>query len=257
MRENRLRRIWREDRTATGLLLLTPSAYSAEVLAHQGWDFLFVDMQHGAIDERAATHMLTAISTTETTPLVRVPGMDPGMVGKMLDAGAYGIICPMIDSAEEAKRFVAACRYPPQGNRSCGPFRARLYGGADYLEHANETVLTLAMIETRSGLDNLEEIVAVPGLDAVYVGPSDLSFALGLTPRFDQEEKVFLEAIDRVVQAANAQGVVAGIHNGAAPYARRMIELGFRLVSISTDVDLMTTGCRDILEAMAPSNRGQ
>ena len=257
MRENRLRRIWREGQTATGLLLLVPSAYSAEVLAHQGWDFLFVDMQHGAIDERAATDMLTAISTTDTTPLVRVPGLDPGMVGKMLDAGAYGIICPMIDTAEEARSLVAACRYPPLGNRSCGPFRAGLYGGADYVEHANQTVLTLAMVETRKALENLQEIVAVPGLDAVYVGPSDLSFALGLTPRFDQEDEVFLEAIDKVVQAAKAQGIVAGIHNGSAAYARRMIELGFRLVSISTDVDLMTAGCRDILEAMPASDRGQ
>ena len=257
MRENRLRRIWSEGQTATGLLLLTPSAYSAEVLAHQGWDFLFVDMQHGAIDERAATDMLTAISTTDTTPLVRLPGLNSGMVGKMLDAGAYGIICPMIDTAEEARRLVAACRYPPLGNRSCGPFRARLYGGADYVEHANETVLALAMIETREALENLEEIVAVPGLDAVYVGPSDLSFALGLTPGFDQEEKVFLEAIDRIVRAAKAQGVVAGIHNGSAAYARRMIQLGFRLVSISTDVGLLTAGSRHILDAVPPSDCGK
>ena len=113
------------------------------------------------------------------------------------------------------------------------------------------------MIETRKALENLEEIVAVPGLDAVYVGPSDLSFALGLTPKCDQEEKVFLEAIDRVVRAANAQGVVAGIHNGAAAYAQRMIDLGFRLVSISTDVDLMTAGlpehpgCRASLRSWA------
>ena len=256
MRENRLRRIWSEGQTATGLLLLTPSAYSAEVLAHQGWDFLFVDMQHGAIDERAATDMLTAISTTDTTPLVRVPGLNPGMVGKMLDAGAYGIICPMIDTAEEARRLVAACRYPPLGNRSCGPFRARLYGGADYVEHANQTVLALAMIETREALENLKEIVAVPGLDAVYVGPSDLSFALGLTPGFDQEEKLFLEAIDRIVRAANAQGVVAGIHNGSAAYARRMIQLGFRLVSISTDVDLLGAGSRGILDALPAPDRG-
>ena len=257
MRENRLRRIWSEGQTATGLLLLTPSAYSAEVLAHQGWDFLFVDMQHGAIDERAATDMLTAISTTDTTPLVRLPGLNSGMVGKMLDAGAYGIICPMIDTAEEARRLVAACRYPPLGNRSCGPFRASLYGGADYVEHANETVLALAMIETREALENLEEIVAVPGLDAVYVGPSDLSFALGLTPGFDQEEKVFLEAIDRIVRAAKAQGVVAGIHNGSAAYARRMIQLGFRLVSISTDVGLLTAGSRHILDAVPPSDCGK
>ena len=252
-----MRRIWSEGQTATGLLLLTPGAYSAEVLAHQGWDFLFVDMQHGAIDERAATDMLTAISTTDTTPLVRVPGLNSGMIGKMLDAGAYGIICPMIDTAEEVRRLVAACRYPPLGNRSCGPFRASLYGGADYVEHANETVLALAMIETREALENLEEIVAVPGLDAVYVGPSDLSFALGLTPGFDQEEKVFLEAIDRIVRAANAQGVVAGIHNGSAAYARRMIQLGFRLVSISTDVGLLTAGSRHILDAVPPSDCGK
>jgi 4-hydroxy-2-oxoheptanedioate aldolase len=250
MRENAIRRLWSDGGAAINGWLAIPTSFSAETMAHQGWDSLTIDMQHGVVDYQAALAMLTAISTTETVPLVRVPWLDPGIIMKMLDAGAYGVICPMINSAEEARRLVAACRYPPDGQRSFGPIRALLYAGADYATHANDTVLSLAMIETRDGLDNLEEIAAVEGLDGFYVGPSDLSLALGCTPKLDQDEAPVIEAIDRIVRVAKENGKIAGIHNMTPEYALKMIDKGYSFVTIGSDARLMVTGTQDVLGKM-------
>jgi len=205
--------------------LAIPNVFSAETMAHAGWDSLTIDMQHGIVDYQAAVAMLTAISTTDTMPLVRVPWLDPGIIMKMLDAGAWGVICPMVNTREDAERLVAAVRYPPRGTRSFGPIRALLYAGADYPVHANDSVIALAMIETRQALDNLDAILSVEGLDAVYIGPADLSLALGCTPRFDQDEKPVVEAIDLILAKALERGVVPCIHNGTPDYALSMIAL--------------------------------
>src|SRR6185369_11917132 len=161
MRPNPLRTLWQSGGAAVNGWLAIPNGFSAETMAHQGWDSLTVDLQHGVVDYQTAVTMLQAISTTPTVPLARVPWLDPGILMKMLDAAVYGVICPMINSAEEARRLVAACRYPPKGTRSFGPIRALLYGGADYPKHANDTILVIAMIETRDALTNLDEILAV------------------------------------------------------------------------------------------------
>src|SRR3712207_138583 len=139
--------------------------------------------------------MLQAISTTDVVPFARVNWNDPGTIMKLLDAGCYGVICPMIEGRADAEAFVGACRYPPEGYRSYGPFRASLYGGPDYAANANETVVTMAMIETRAALDDLDGILSVPGLDAVFVGPSDLGQSLGFGPGMDREEPELVEAI--------------------------------------------------------------
>jgi len=169
MRENILRALWQRDEYAVNGWLRLPATFSAEVMAHQGWDSLTIDLQHGLIDYETAVGMLQAISTTRTVPLVRVPWLEPGIIMKVLDAGAYGVICPMINSAAEGREFVAACRYPPAGIRSCGPTRANIYGGPDYIANANRTIVTMAMIETRSGLDSLDEILSIEGLDAIPI----------------------------------------------------------------------------------------
>lgn len=239
MRENRLRRLWAEDRAAINGWCAIPSSFSAELMAHQGWDTLTIDLQHGLIDYQTAVTMLQAISTTETVPLVRVPWLEPGILMKVLDAGAYGVICPMVNSAADAERLVEACRYPPLGGRSFGPIRATIYAGADYAARANDTVAVIAMIETRQALDNLDAILSVPGIDAVYIGPADLANALGRTPGFDQTDPVVVEAIDLILAKATEHGVLAGIHNGTPEYALSMIEKGFRLVTIGSDARLM------------------
>jgi 4-hydroxy-2-oxoheptanedioate aldolase len=250
MRENKLRKIWGHGGAAVNGWLAIPNAFSAETMAHQGWDSLTIDLQHGVVDYQAAVNMLTAISTTDTVPVVRVPWLDPGILMKMLDAGAYGVICPMINTAADAERLVASTHYPPRGTRSFGPIRAFLYAGQDYPQHANDTIVAFAMIETRQGLDNLEEILRVDGLEAIYIGPSDLSLALGCKPTFDDVEPPVVEAIDYILAKCKEQGVVAGIHNGTPEHALKRIAKGFQFVTIASDARLMAAGAQQVLGAM-------
>ncbi len=250
MRENRLRKIWREDKTAVNGWLHVPSSFSAEVMAHAGYDSLTIDMQHGPVDYESLVPMMQAISTTDTVPVVRVPWHGPGLIMRVLDAGCYAVICPMINTREEAEAFVGACRYPPAGYRSYGPYRANLYGGSDYAEHADETVVTMAMIETQQALDNLEEILAVRGLDAVFVGPSDLGQSLGYGPGMDREEPAVVEAIDGVLAAARERGLAAGIFAGTPEYASRMARKGFQFVNVSSDAQLMASAAANVIAAL-------
>jgi 4-hydroxy-2-oxoheptanedioate aldolase len=188
--------------------------------------------------------MLQAISTTDTTPLVRAPWNEPGIIMKLLDAGAYGVICPMINTREEAEALVRVCRYPPLGERSFGPVRAVWYGGPDYALKANETILVLPMIETRRAVENLDEILATPGVDGVYVGPADLGLSHGYPAKGDRDEPELLEIIHRIAARAAAHGKAAGIHCGAPAYARKMIEAGYGLVTIQADNQLLSAAAR-------------
>jgi 4-hydroxy-2-oxoheptanedioate aldolase len=242
MRENRLRTIWAGGRAATNCWVASDSAFVAEAMAHQGWDSLTVDMQHGLIGVAEMHAMLAAVSTTDCVPLVRVPWNEPGVIMKALDAGAYGVICPMVNTREECDRFVGACRYAPDGYRSVGPNRAILYGGADYMARANETVLTFAMIETRQALDNLEAICSTPGLDALLIGPADLGLSLGREARGNQTDPVVVEAIDRILAAAKAHGLRAAIVNSTVEYSKQMIDKGFDLVTVTSDMGLLRAG---------------
>jgi 4-hydroxy-2-oxoheptanedioate aldolase len=250
MRENRLRSLWKADRAAVNGWLAIANGFSAEVMAHQGWDTLTVDLQHGVIDYQAMVGMLQAISTTPTVPIVRVPWLEPGIVMKALDAGAYGVIAPMVNTREDAQKLVAWTRYAPRGSRSFGPVRALLYGGADYPQQANDTVVAFAMIETAQALDNLDAILSVEGLDAVYVGPSDLSLALGCRPVFDDVDPKVAQAIEHIVERAGAHGVKAGIHNGRTDVALARIAKGYRFVTVSSDARILAAGSQELLSAM-------
>ena len=250
MRENRLRTLWNSGGAAVNGWLAIPNSFSAETMAHQGWHTLTIDMQHGMIDDAALVPMLQAISTTNTVPVVRVPWLEPGILMKALDAGAYGVICPMVNTREDAQKLVAYTHYPPRGTRSFGPLRAVLYAGADYVQHANDTIAVFAMIETAEALDNLDDILSVEGLDAIYIGPSDLSLALGCKPTFDDLEPKAFEAVEHILARAKAHGVVAGIHNGTPEAARRRIAKGFQFVTISSDARLMADGAQQVISAM-------
>ena len=239
MRENLLRNIWAEGRTAVNGWLAIPSAFSAETMAHQNWDSLTVDMQHGVVGYQAAVDMLIAISTTATVPLLRVPWREPGILMKALDAGAYGVICPMINNAEECEEFVSWTSYPPRGTRSNGPIRALLYAGSDYQANANDSIVRFAMIETAEALDKLDEIMSVPGLDAIYIGPSDLSLALGCRPLFDELDPPAAEAVELILAKAKEHGLRAGMHNMTGEYAKKRAAMGFDLVTIGSDARLM------------------
>ena len=250
MRPNRLRQLWDDDKAAVNGWLAIPNSFSAEVMAHQGWDSLTIDLQHGVVDYAALVPMLQAISTTATVPVVRVPWLEPGILMKVLDAGAYGVICPMINTREEAQKLVHYTHYAPRGTRSFGPVRASLYGGPDYPEHANQTVVSFAMIETAQALDNLDSILSVEGLEAIYIGPSDLSLSLGCKPVFDELDPKAQQAIEYIVARAKAHGVVAGIHNGRADVARARVDLGFRFVTLGSDARLLAAGSQELLGAM-------
>lgn len=260
MRENRLRTLWKNDQAAVNGWLAIPNSFSAETMAHQGWDTLTIDLQHGVVDYQAMVTMLQAISTTPTVPVVRVPWLEPGILMKTLDAGAYGVICPMVNTREDAQKLVAWTTYAPRGTRSFGPVRALLYGGADYAQHANETIVRFAMIETAQALDNLDQILSVEGLDAVYIGPSDLSLSLGCRPVFDDVDAPVAQAIEHILERASAHGLKAGIHNGRPDVALARVAKGFRFVTVGSDARLLAAGSQDILKSMrsapasAPAN---
>ena len=255
MRANRVREHWRSGQAVVNGWLGIDSAYSAELMAHQGFDSLTIDMQHGIIGYQTAVTMLQAISTTETVPLVRVPWNEPGIIMKVLDAGAYGVICPMINNRAEAEAFVGACRYPPAGYRSYGPRRARLYAGADYPERANETVLAIGMIETADAVANLDHILSTPGLDGIYIGPADLSQSFGGQERVDLTDPELTGILDHILTSAKRQGVIAGIHTGSPAYALQMIEKGFQFVTIRSEADFMATEARRVLDTMKQVKR--
>ena len=234
VKENTIRKIWSEGDAVINGWLGIPSSVSAENMAQANWDSLTVDLQHGMVDYQAAVPMMQAICTKPTIPLARVPWFEPGIIMKLLDAGAYGIICPMINSRAECEAFVGACRYAPAGYRSFGPVRAAWYAGADYWKHANETVITMAMIETLNAVDSLDEILSVPGLDSIYVGPSDLSLTLGCKPGFPPEAKV-IDVIKIIAEAAERHGIYAGIHCGSGKMAKEMISYGYQFVTLLAD----------------------
>ncbi len=247
---NKLRSLWNEGATAVNAWLGIPSTVTAEIVSRQGFDAITVDLQHGITDYSSAVPMLQAISASDATPMARVPWLEPGIIMKLLDAGALGIICPMINTPADAERFVRYCRYAPEGERSFGPVRAGLVHGPAYARQANESIVTLAMIETGQGLANVAEIVRTPGLTGVYIGPSDLGLSLGYEAKLDQTEPVVVDAIKRILEAARDAGIRAGIHCLAPAYAREMLGLGFDLVTLGTDIRLFTAAYADAMRAL-------
>ena len=251
MRKNKLKELFKAGKPIINGWLAVPSSFSAEAMANQGWDSLTIDMQHGLLDYPNAINMLQAISTTETTPMARVNWNEPGQIMKILDAGCYGIICPMISNRREAENFIQACQYPPKGYRSFGPIRASIYGGGDYAKHADQEILKLAMIETKEALEKLDEILDTPNLDGIYIGPADLSLAVGEEPGFDKAEntKAYKEIL-RILEAAKKRNLLAGLHNGTAEYAEKMLDKGFNLVTVGSDSRYISAGAKSDLEKL-------
>jgi 4-hydroxy-2-oxoheptanedioate aldolase len=242
---NNVKQIWASGKAVVNGWLAIPSGFSAEVLAQSGFDAVTVDLQHGVQDYLSMVACFQSMQAHPVTPMVRVPWNEPGIIGKVLDAGAYGVICPMINTAAQAEAFVSYAKYPPRGARSNGPIRVGMYGEAGtYQTVANDETLALPMIETREAVANLEAILDVPGIAGVYIGPSDLGFSHGLTPKLDREEPEMLAIFDRIIAETAKRGLHAGIHTGSAKYAARAIGMGFRLVTLLNDVSLMAQAAR-------------
>ena len=251
MTQNNIRRLWAAGKPVLNAWLSIGNAFTAEIMAGQGYDSVTIDQQHGFLGYDALAPMLQAMKASPVTPVVRVPWNQPGDIMKALDGGALGIICPMINSREETEQFVSCMRYPPRGQRSMGPTRAVFGHGANYGTWADDQVIALAMIETADGMKNLKDIVTTPGLDGVYIGPADLT--LGLTGRkyptgFDREEPEMIEAIREILARAHEAGIRAALHCGSAAYAARAIGWGFDMVTLLNDVRLLAGGAKASVE---------
>lgn len=253
---------WQDGEITLGQWAMMPSASAMEVSARANFDFICIDLQHGLADYGSMLSLLRTIDLGPSAPFVRVPWNEPGVIGRSLDAGASGIIVPMINSVEEARAAVSFCRYPPAGSRSFGPLRVSMRDGPEYYAHANENVVLAVMIETRAALDAVADIAALDGVDLLFVGPFDLSVSLGLSPGDNDGEPAFDKAIEAVLQACRDAGKPAGVLSNTALVKRRA-EQGFSMISVTMDVSALSNGinrdlafARDAL-ADVQTSRGQ
>lgn len=237
--DSALRACWARGEAAVNGWLSIGCGYSAEIVASLGFDCVTIDMQHGMFGFDRAFDVLQAVSTYAVSPIVRVSGNEPTEIMHALDAGAEGIICPLVNTTAECERFVAACRYPPEGERSWGPGRGHLLGGSDYTERANGSVVTLAMVETRQSLANLDGIVAVEGLSGVFIGPNDLGLSFGHPPASESTHAEVEEAIESIRMRTQARGLKAGIFCSTGAAAKRRIEQGFDMVTPGDEAGAM------------------
>ena len=238
MKPNSLKQKWAAGEPALNAWLSIGNGFAAEVVAAQGFDSITLDGQHGVMGYSEVLSILQSTLAYDVTALVRVPWLEPGAIMRAMDAGANGIICPMVNNRQQAEELVSYMRYPPKGTRSFGPTRIGISAGADYAANANEQILCIAMIETAEAMANLDEIVTTPGLDGIYVGPADLT--LGITngriaPGVDYEEPEIVEAIKKILAACKSANVAACLHCGSAEYAAKAIGWGFDLCTLNSD----------------------
>ena len=239
MKLTKLHDRWAAGKPALNGWCSIPSTVTAEIMSNHDYDSLTIDLQHGLVDYQTALTMLQAMNASGITPMARVPWNEPGIIMKLLDAGCLGIICPMINTAEDAAAFVGAMRYAPDGYRSSGPTRAIMVHGADYHHQANETLVSMAMIETVEAFGNVDAICATEGLTGLYVGPSDLAVSMGHNPGLDRQEEDVDAAIGKILETAKKHGLKAGIHCGSPDYLKSAYERGFDFVTIASDIRLI------------------
>ncbi|HEX9015062.1 MAG TPA: aldolase/citrate lyase family protein [Chloroflexota bacterium] len=248
MRPNKVKQLWREGKPVAAGWCSTPDPYTAEVMVRAGFDAIVLDMQHGMGigPDRAAT-WLQIIGQADVTPLVRIPWNEPTFAQWVLDAGAMGIIVPMVNSVEDARKAIGACRYPPVGYRSNGPNRARYVGGADYFSRANDEVICLLMMETIEAVDAIEEIAKLPGSDGFYIGPTDLAISMGLQPALDHKDPKHAAVVQKVVDTAKAHNLQAGIHVTGPEEAARRWKQGFSLSPVIMDMAALSTAAQNAI----------
>jgi 4-hydroxy-2-oxoheptanedioate aldolase len=243
---NRLLQKWHDREQSLGIWSNLPDIHVAEMLARTGADWICFDLQHGLMDYTDLTRLLPAVTGTPVTPLVRVAANQPDQIGKALDAGARGVIVPMVNTAEDARQAVASCYYPPKGQRSCGPMRDAMLEGLSYLATANDEIACILMIETEEGMKNLESIAAVTGVSGLFVGPMDLTYGLGLSPGDFSSER-FTVALEAIRAACENNGLACGIFGYDATMAARSLDDGFDFASIGSDVSFLRDGVSQAL----------
>lgn len=236
-----LRDRWKAGEATFGAWCTIPSPWTAELAARSGHDWVCIDTQHGLIGYDAMLPMLQAVGATGVTSLVRVSWNEPGAIMKALDAGAGGVIVPMVNSVDEARRAAGACRYPPDGYRSMGPIRARVVNDGWRLP------LCVVMIETVDAVNHAGEILAVPGIDAVFIGPNDLAVSAGLDSGYEGRHPEHRRLILSVLDAARSHGVTAGIMCGAPGVARQWSDAGFQMLALQSDSQLLAGASSQIV----------
>lgn len=252
MRKNPVRQRWAQGKPASNLWIDIGWPVTVEALAKLPYDSFTVDLQHSLIDRGALVSLFQAISLGNGAPMVRISRNDPGEIAFVLDAGAYGVILPTVESAEEARSFVEACRYPPHGSRSWGPVRGLLYGGADYFESHEQEVLRIALIETAKGMDNLDAIAATPGLDMIYLGPNDLGVSYGARPSYTPNHPKVEEAVDLLVAAARKHSIAAGMHTASKEVATNAARKGYDFLSLGYASKIMLGAAMQVLKDALP-----
>lgn len=250
MRENKVKRQWREGQPSVGTWLSLGNPLAAEILAHVGFDWLTVDMEHNAIDLADAQALFQAIATTDTMPFVRVPWNDPQIIKRVLDIGAYGVVIPNVLDRREAEQAVAACRYPPEGIRGVGTLRGRLYGGPDYTDAANREIAVIPMIEHIDAVNRAEDIIGTPGVDAVFIGPNDLAASMGLPLGLDNPHPEHQKAVAHVLAVGKRLGVPVGIHCGSVEAVNQRIAEGFLWLALSTDAGFLAEAAHQAFQRL-------
>ena len=255
MRPNPVRARWQHGEAASNLWIDIGWPVTVEALGRLPYDSFTIDMQHSLIDRTTLVPLLQALSLGGGAPMVRVTQNDPAEIAYVLDAGAYGVICPTVETADDCVRFVQACDYPPRGSRSWGPVRGLMYGGADYFDAYATQILRIALIETKRGMDNLESIAATPDLDMIYLGPNDLGVSWGAKPSYTPNHPQVELAIPLVADAARRNNIVAGMHTASAETAKQAIAAGYRFVSLGYAAKIMFGAALTLLEATFPQAR--
>ncbi len=248
--KNKLFQIWNKGEASVNAWLSIPNSFTAEAFGKMGWDSVTIDMQHGQNDYSTAIAMVQGLTNSDTVPMTRVPWNEPGIIMKMLDLGIQGIIAPMINTKEDCEKFVSYCYYPPIGQRSFGPMRAQLVHGTGYYNNANKNIASLAMIETKQAVENLDAILSVPNLTGIYIGPADMSSSYGLPPKFDVREDPVFSNIKMIAKKAKEKGKIAGIHNGSVKYMKEMMDYGFQFTTLLSDFRMMTSHAESLLKEL-------
>lgn len=227
-----------------------PGAFSAEVYSRQGWDCVTLDLQHGLIGEDMAIAMLQALTASGVMPLCRVGWLDAAIIMKVLDSGALGVTCPMINTGAQAEQLVRYAKYPPRGERSMGPMRPSLIYGQDYLRTANDFINVFPMVETAEAVSNIEDIIAVDGINGIYIGSGDLAQSMGRPILRDGFDPAVDAAIEHVLQTCLKRDIIVGMMARNSDQALQLIRRGFKFVGISSDYVAMATQARNWVSAV-------
>ncbi|HTW34378.1 MAG TPA: aldolase/citrate lyase family protein [Rhizomicrobium sp.] len=231
---------WKAGEITLGAWCMIPGPLGVEAVTQFEFDWVLIDMQHGCMDYETAVDMIRAADISGVCPVVRVPWNEAGIIGRVLDAGALGLIIPMIDTGADAERAARFALYPPDGQRSLGPIRVGARDGRDYFSRANERIAIIPMIETVTALAEVESIVSLPGIDGVFMGPFDLSLALGLPPGDNDGKPDFDSAVDKIISACKRAGKCAAVlsNENTAPLRAKQ---GFQMISVTTDMNALAT----------------